>query len=437
MRLLGIDIGSSSVKSAILRGPGVPENIQYETFITRYVGNRAEADVRDIDRALRVVIGKIGPELQTIDAIAITTMAPSWIAMDARGKALTPVVTHQDRRAVDEARQIETVVGNREHLRITGNRPFPGGISSTTWVWFSRHEERLMKRADLVGHLSTWLIRNLCGTRVTDPSNAAFMGVYETLTMSGWSGHLIDKLGLDRALLPEVRESNVVAGRVSSQGARWLGLPQGVVVLTGCMDGSSAMLSAGARVGQMTNVVGSTDVLAVLVDRPRPHPEMLTRPLGMGKQWLVVSTLSAAGSAIEWVRRTFYSELDEPSFYDRLRRVVGRETTVVVEPDLAGSRTRMDDPTACIKGLRLGHTRDDILAAFGQALARRSADRLVLLKKQCRTILPTVVMTGGTQKSLEKLLHREWNFHGSWSFRHQEQSTLRGLWKLIEAGQSV
>ncbi|GIW77462.1 MAG: xylulokinase [Phycisphaerae bacterium] len=432
MRLLGIDIGSSSVKSAILCGPGVPRNIQYAAFITRYTGNRAEVNVREIDRALRVVLRGIGPELHTIDAIAITNMAPSWLAMDARGKALTPVVTHQDRRSVDEARRIETVIGPQKHLRITGNLPFPGGISSTTWVWFSRHQEKLMKKADLVGHLSTWLIRNLCGARVTDPSNAAFMGVYQTVTLGGWSDDLVDALGLNPFLLPEVRESNVIAGHVSKQGARWLGLPEGVPVLTGCMDGSSAMLSAGARVGQMTNVSGSTDVLAVLVDRPRPDPELLTRPLGVGKRWLAVSTLSAAGSAIDWVRRTFYSEMDEPSFYDRLRRVVGRETTVVVEPDLAGSRTRMDDPTACIKGLRIGHTRDDILAAFCQALARQSANRLVLLKKKCQTILPTVVMTGGTQKGLEKLLHREWNFHGSWSFRHQEQTTLRGLWKLTE-----
>lgn len=432
MRLLGIDIGSSSVKAAVLRGPGVPRNIQYAAFITRYTGNRAEVSVREIDRALRVVLRGIGPELHTIDAIAITTMAPSWLAMDARGKALTPVITHQDQRSVDEARQIERVIGHQKHLRITGNLPFPGGISSTTWVWFSRHEEKLMKRADLVGHLSTWLIRNLCGTRVTDPSNAAFMGVYQTMAVGGWSDDLVDALGLNPFLLPEVRESNVIAGHVSKQGARWLGLPEGVPVLTGCMDGSSAMLSAGGRVGQMTNVVGSTDVLAVLVDRPRPHPEMLTRPLGVGRRWLAVLTLSAAGSAIEWVRRTFYSEMDELEFYDRLRRVIDRKTTVVVEPDLAGSRTRIDDPTACIRGLRLGHTRDDILTAFCRALARQSADRLALLKKHYRPILPTVVMTGGTLKSLESILHREWKAHGSWHFRHQQQVTLRGLWKLAE-----
>lgn len=431
MRLLGIDIGSSSVKAAILRGPGVPGNIQQVGFVTRYTDNRAEVDIREISRALNATIRAVGPELHKIDAIAITTMAPSWLAMDVRGKALTPVITHQDRRAVTQARQIEARIGYDHHLKIVGNRPFPGGISSTTWVWFEKHEKSLMKRADLVGHLSTWLIRHLCGTRVTDPSNAAFMGVYETLTLRGWSGLMIDKLGLNPALLPDVRESNVIAGHVSKQGAHRFGLPQGVPVLTGCMDGSAAMMSAGNRVGQMTNVSGSTDVLAVLVDRPKPHPQLLTRPLGVGRRWLAVSTLAAAGSALDWVRRNFYSEFDARSFYQQLGRVVGKQTTVVVEPHLAGSRTRMEDPAASITGLRMGHTRDDILAAFCQALGRESAARLGLLKKQYRRLLPTVVMTGGTQDGLAELLHREWSVYGRWQFRKQAHATLRGLWQLV------
>ena len=71
--------------------------------------------------------------------------------MDMAGKALTPIITHQDRRSVEIARDIEQRLGKRRHLQLTGNRPFPGGISSTTWAWFLQHQPQVLRKADLVG----------------------------------------------------------------------------------------------------------------------------------------------------------------------------------------------------------------------------------------------------------------------------------------------
>jgi hypothetical protein len=48
------------------------------------------------------------------------------------------------------------------------------------------------------------------------------------------------------------------------------------------MDGSAGMRWP-AKVGQLFNVVGSTDVLALCTDRPQPHERLLTRARGSGK----------------------------------------------------------------------------------------------------------------------------------------------------------
>src|SRR6267142_5040143 len=89
--------------------------------------------------------------VKSADAIGLTVMAPSWVAMDHEGEPLTPVITHQDRRSVEIARELEKKVGKQRHLKLAGNRPIPGGISSTTWAWFLKHEPRIMKKADLCG----------------------------------------------------------------------------------------------------------------------------------------------------------------------------------------------------------------------------------------------------------------------------------------------
>ncbi len=431
MKLLAIDIGSSSVKAAVLTGAGTPRKVIGVPFPTQYDGTRASVDAAEVERALHQAFKQIGDDRREVDAIAITTMAPSWLAMDKAGRAITPVVTHQDRRAIEEAKQIEARVGKRRHLQLAGNRPFPGGISSTTWRWFDRHEKSIMRRADLVGHLSTWFLRRVCNARVADPSNAAFMGAYESITLKGWSEELIEAVGIRRSLLPEVREANVIAGHVTEGAASAFGLLAGTPVLTGCMDGSAAMLAAGAKPGQMLNVSGSTDVLALAIDHPKPHESLLTRPLGVGKRWLAVSTLAAAGSALEWARRTFYAELSPADFHKQLAKVAGRSTDVAFDPHLAGSRVMIDERSGAIAGLRLGSTRDDILAALCDALSTASGERLALMTKQYRKISPTVVTTGGVQSGLSKVLQRDWSTYGRWRFSSLEHATLRGLWQLL------
>src|SRR5215208_4904781 len=157
--LLGLDVGSSSVKAGILRGDRVVAEAPRVFFRTRHGGGRAEVEPGAILKAVRDAVAGLGAREKRVDAVP-----------------LAPVVTHQDRRSVDVALDLERRVGKARHLRLVGNRPFPGGISSTTWAWYLRHEPRRLRKADLVGHVSTFLHRHVTGARVTDPSNASFTG---------------------------------------------------------------------------------------------------------------------------------------------------------------------------------------------------------------------------------------------------------------------
>src|ERR1700722_7057379 len=129
MNLLGLDCGSSSIKAAVLRDGKIVGKIVRAAYDTHFDGIRAEVNPLDILRAVRNVVSQLGTGAKKVDAIAIYVMSPSWIAMDKKGGAITPIVTHQDRRSVDVAIQLEKRVGKARNLRLGGNRPFPGGIS--------------------------------------------------------------------------------------------------------------------------------------------------------------------------------------------------------------------------------------------------------------------------------------------------------------------
>jgi xylulokinase len=289
-----------------------------------------------------------------------------------------------------------------------------------------------MKRADLVGHLNTYLHRQLTGARVIDPSNASFTGLYRTLTVDGWSDELCKAVGAKQNQLPDILEGNEVGGSLTSSAARDLGLPDGMPMLTGIMDGSAGMLLAGARVGQLFNVCGSTDVLALCTDKPIPHERLLTRALGVGRKWLSVSTIAAAGSSLYWARQHMFPEITLEEFralMNRLSRLGPKAAgTVRFEPYLAGDRTSVEQRQAAFTGLTLASTRTQMLSAIIEALAHASADRLPLLDSGQVRLRRTVVVSGGAEDRLDKLSHRDWP--GNWKFRSATEATLRGLARL-------
>jgi xylulokinase len=430
MMLLGLDCGSSSIKAAILRNDKVVGKIVRASFDTQFDGIRAEVDPADILKAVRSVVHQLGEGAKKVDAIALDVMSPSWLAMDRQGRALTPIVTHQDRRSVEVARQLEKKVGKARHLHLTGNRPFPGGISSTTWGWFVQHQPAVLKRADLVGHLSTFLHRTLTGARVTDPSNASFMGVYSTLTLKGWNEELCEAVGANRRLLPDVLDANQIGGHVTRAAARRFGLTDGTPMLVGIVDGSSALLLGGAKPGQLLNVCGSTDVLALCTDHPKPHEQLLTRAVGVGRRWVQVSTIAAAGASLTWAHREFFSDLPVSKFNRLIHQLAASplQSPVRFEPYLAGDRTAIEQLSASFTGLNLSTNRNHLLGAIIKALAAASAARIPLLEATGTRIHHDVLLSGGLADELAKVLHRDWP--GRWKFKQEDEATLRGLAKL-------
>jgi xylulokinase len=435
MNILGLDIGSSSVKAGIVNGGRIVGELSRASYATHFDGARAEIDPSKLLRAIAAAVANLGPRAKKVEAIGLSLMSPAWVAMDRGGKPLTPIITHQDRRSVEVARRLLKRVGSRRWLAVAGNLPFPGGISATTLAWFIEHSPGVIHKADLVGHLNTFLHRQLTGQRVIDRSNASFTGLYETVKQGGWSEELCEAVGISISKLPDIFESNFLPGCVTGPAASKMGLTQGTPLFAGMIDTSAAMMLAGAQPGQLLNVSGSTDVLGLCTDRPHPHEKLLTRALGIGKLWMSVGTLAAAGSAITWVKDQFFRELSTDEFYRLVSRLAGRsqrsarfnpeQSAVHFDPYLAGERTSIEQKTASLTGLTLASSREDILLAVIDALAQASGARLELLAQTGARINHKVITSGGAARSLHNVLHRDWP--GKWRFMERDEASLRGL----------
>jgi xylulokinase len=273
----------------------------------------------------------------------------------------------------------------------------------------------------------------MTAARVTDPSNASFMGLYNVLKLDGWNERLMKLVGATEHQLPQLISADGVGGLVTRPAGRRFGLTHGTPVLVGMIDAGGAMLLAGARRGQLVNSAGSTDVLAVCTDKkPTPHERLLTRALGVDDKWLQVSTLAAGGSAINWLHEQLFRDLKDAAFRALLQKLAKTpvKSQASFDPYLAGDRMSIEQRSAAFTGLTLATTREDMLSAAVEAIAAASAARVELLRSTGVRLRRDVVVTGGVVDGLREVLYRDWP-GGAWTFRVEEEASLRGLARLV------
>jgi xylulokinase len=403
MNVICLDIGTTAAKAAAFQDGRRVGDVLRQAMPLELA---AESAVLDAERVVQLVfdlIGRAGKFLRgNVDCIAPATMCPAVCLLDGSGKPITPILCHLDRRSESQAIEIAHQFGERTLLAVTGNLPIPGGIASTMLRWAQTQQPKVYRRAARVAPLSTLIVSRLTGRYACDPGSAAFLGTFDIRPsrdgpdLRPWPP-MLEFLQLPPAALPEVLDGGGVAGRMPAKVAAQLSLTSRPEVLVGLMDTSAACVHAGIAVGNMYNIVGTTDVLVLCTDGPRPQRGVLTRPVGTGPLWLAISTMAAVGAALDWAHRTFFADLPDAEFFrlvDRQKAGPSDKATVQFDPDLAGSRMRIRQRYGQIGNLRLSTAREEILAGLMMSLARRSRDRLRILQRQTRPN-GTVYLGGG------------------------------------------
>ncbi len=446
MRILAIDVGSSSIKAGYFKN-GRLKDFAHIPVMSVLQSSKVEVPATGLLEAFEKAICQAMTSHKKLDAIALDTFSPGLVALDKQGQPIVGCITHQDRRSMQQACELETRVGAERHLNITGNRPFPGGMASTSLLWIKQREPGRFKQIARIGQPTTLLVHHLTGKWTIDPSQAAFLGLYESISLAGWSAELCQAVGIKMAQLPEILFADEVAGRTLTPISERLGIPADTPVFASLVDTSAAMVATSAQPGTLVHSAGSSDVLALCLKTPKPAPDILTRPLGPGKymprRWLAVSTIAAGGSTMKWLHENMFRDLSAKAFA-KLTVRIGRQlvpTTpntapiadaapmapVSFQPYLAGDRTSMENRAAAFKNLTLATDRCAMLQAAIVALAQTSQERLERLAKIHSICNPIYTMGGQTE--LAAIMQRYWP--GGWKFQPLEHEALGGLVKMV------
>lgn len=152
---------------------------------------------------------RLGPS--QLSALGVTNQRETTIIWDRNtGNPIYNAIVWQCRRTADICESLVADGYSEVFSEKTGLVLDPY-FSGTKIKWILQNVPGAMKRAIngelMFGNIDTWLIWNLTGQHVTDPSNASRTLLFD-ISNCEWDQELLEIMGVPEAILPEVRPSS-------------------------------------------------------------------------------------------------------------------------------------------------------------------------------------------------------------------------------------
>ncbi len=371
MALLGIDLGTSSVKVTILDTQGHTLSLSKVGYtVMAPQPGWSESDPNEwwsaTVSAIQAAIAQ-APHIE-ITAIGLSGQMHGVILTDEEGLPVRPAMLWADTRAQNELELYRTLP--TPLLERLAN-PLVPGMAGPMLLWLAQHEASSYGKARWALQPKDWLRLRLTDEVATDPSDASATLLYD-LQADSWADNVIATLNLKRHLLPPILPSGAIAGRLSARAAKASGLPAGLPVATGAADTAAAMLGTGLLTpGPIQLTLGTGAQLVQLRSEPRADQTMRTHlyRAADGANWYAMAAVQNAGLALNWVREMLNATWD--NVYASAASVSPGADGLLFLPYLTRERPHHPVPssTGAFLGLRIDHRREHLLHAALEGVA--------------------------------------------------------------------
>ena len=228
------------------------------------------------------------------------------VVCDAKGEPLRPAMIWMDRRAEPQAAAVAGKLSPADFYHHTGaNLDSSHAVFKALWV---RDEEpELFAEAAHLMPPGSYVLREAAGVLAVDWSNASSLALLDPRTRA-WSAPVLDAVGVEVAMLPELAAGTQAVGPVTRAFAERTGLSPGTVVVVGCGDEMAATLGAGVFApGEVCDVVGTAEPVCAASAEPGEDPAMLVEchPHADPDVWLLENPGFVSGGNLRWWRDQF------------------------------------------------------------------------------------------------------------------------------------
>ncbi|MHB9029027.1 MAG: xylulokinase [Candidatus Latescibacterota bacterium] len=404
--LLGIDLGTSSVRAGIYREDGARLSIAARAYpieapSPEIAEQNPELWWRNAGEAVHAALALAGLRGADIAGVSFSGQMHGGVMLDRRGEPVGNAVIWADSRSAGECREIEDALGPDILRNTLMNRIFPGTFAATAY-WMQKHDRARWNRVRTLLPPKDYLRWRMCGALNSDPSDASATLLFDQ-TARNWSPEVLERLGIPMEFCPPVAESSQCSGYTRGiEDAT--GLPDGIPVVTGGADqGAAALGNAMLEEGGLFVAVGTGGQIVTPLREPRNSPGLSLNTfchLPANRWYLMGATLSA-GLSLRWFRDLFAPGIPFSVLDREASSLTPGSGGLIFAPYLAGKRSPALDPFAggSFQGIRLNHTRAHFVRAILEGVAFDLRDALEVIRNM--GVKPErAILSGGGARSL-------------------------------------
>jgi gluconokinase len=375
--VLALDVGTSSTRTMLFdaNGTAAPQVLAQRTY---KLTTSSEGEVSVDPEALLSVVSMTiddalkasGSLAQQIKAVAMDTFWHSIMGVDEENHALTPLITWEDTRPFDAARELRTQLDEKAVHTRTGAR-FHASYWPAKLKWLASQQPDVVKKAAQWISFGEYLHRRLLGHSVCSLSMASGTGMLVTRKRV-WDDELIKALGVRREQMPELGDlHDSVSGLTPEFASAWPPL-RNVPWFPAIGDGAAACVGSGcANIENWSLTIGTSSAMRVVVPPDRVIPPMgLWLYLIDAQRGVLGGALSEGGNLLSWLDAV----LELPGLHDAASLVGALEPDghgLTILPFISGERSLgwHAEARMTIKGISIHTSPAELLRAGMESLA--------------------------------------------------------------------
>lgn len=405
--LMGIDLGTSSVKALITDEKGNPKGIgqkgyEVQTPIVGYAQQDPEEWWECTKQAVRQALASADVGGKEIAGIGFSGQMHGMVALDREKRPVGMAVIHLDQRSREEREEIYRTAGSLLGEELF-NQP-SAGMLICSLLWMKKNHREEYDRIAVVMSPKDYIRYRLTGEIATDQSDASATLAF-SVKKSQWCWELIRRLDLKEDIWPEVYGSCEITGIITKEAERETGLAAGTKVVAGGGDCAAQLVGNGViEEGTVSCNIGTASQLAVVTSRAVQDEKMRCQLWchSIPGLWIYQGGALNGGNTLGWLRNKILETKGEfASLDERASQVPAGCEGLLFLPYLAGERTPFNNPLA--KGVFMG-----LSMKHDQAYMVRAVMEGVLYNlRECKKIFDEmqvpqkkVVASGGAAKGV-------------------------------------
>ena len=376
--ILAIDQGTTGTTALVLDEAARPVGRAHAELQQHFPrAGWVEHDAEEIwQLTLRVghaALERAGVAGRDLDGIGITNQRETAVIWDgASGRPVQPAIVWQDRRTASECARLRDA-GHEARIRERTGLILDPYFSATKYAWMLAQGD--LPRDCRLGTVDAWLLFRLCGSHITDVSNACRTLLLD-IDRADWDEELCDLFGVPSSLLPEVVASAGELGRTSAFGGS-------VPVLGVLGDQQAALFGHGClETGETKCTYGTGNFVLSNAGTRRPATEhglisTIAWKLGGVTTYAVESSIFVTGAAVQWLRDGL-GLISDAAETEALAASLPSNEGVYFVPALTGLGSPHWDPRArgLLIGLTRGSGRAQLARAALESIAHQTSDAL-------------------------------------------------------------